>query len=201
LKASFAPFDASRVVGGEWRPRVARPSEELSATVNKHEAIIAELPRLRRYARALVRDADTADDLVQDCVERSLSRLYQFRAGTDMRSWLFTIMHSIFVNGVSRRKFMVGLDELNPDHEVGLATPPEQGQGLVMRDLEAALARLSDEHREVVILVGLENMTYKQAADIIGVPLGTVMSRLARGRERLGQLMGGDDLIVLRQAK
>ncbi len=169
--------------------------------MNKHEAIIVELPRLRRYAQALVRNADTADDLVQDCVERSLSRLHQFRHGTDMRPWLFTIMHSIFVNGVSRRKFMVDLDELNPDHEVRLATPPEQGQGLVMRDLEAALARISDEQREIVILVGLENMTYKQAADIIGVPLGTVMSRLARGRERLGQLMGGEDLIVLRQAK
>ncbi len=169
--------------------------------MNKHEAIIAELPRLRRYARALVRDADTADDLVQDCVERSLSRLHQFRAGTDMRSWLFTIMHSIFVNGVSRRKFMVDLDELNPNHEPRLATPPEQGQGLVMRDLEAALARLSDEQREIVILIGLENMTYKQAAEIIGVPLGTVMSRLARGRERLSQLMGGEDLMVLRKAK
>ena len=169
--------------------------------MNKHEAIIVELPRLRRYAQALVRDADTADDLVQDCVERSLSRLHQFRDGTDMRSWLFTIMHSIFVNGVSRRKKTVDLEKLNPNHEARLATPPEQGRGLVMRDLEAALARLSDEQREIVILIGLENMTYKQAAEIIGVPLGTVMSRLSRGRERLSQLMGEEDLMVLRKAK
>ncbi len=183
------------------RPRVARPSEEFSATVNKHQAIIAELPRLRRYARALVRDADAADDLVQDCVERSLSRLHQFRDGTDMRPWLFTIMHSIFVNGVSRQIKTVDFDALTPNYETRLATPPEQGRGLVMRDLEAALARLSDEQREIVILVGLENMTYKQAAKIIGVPLGTVMSRLARGRERLSQLMGGEDSIALRNAE
>ena len=82
--------------------------------MTKLESIIAELPRLRRYARALVKNADAADDLVQDCVERSLSRLHQFRDGTDMRLWLFTIMHSIFVNGVSRRKTTVDLDRLDP---------------------------------------------------------------------------------------
>ena len=169
--------------------------------MNKRQAIIAELPRLRRYARALVRDADAADDLVQDCVERALSRLHQFRDGTDMRPWLFTIMHSIFVNGVSRRIKTVDLDEVNPNTETRLATPPAQGQGLVMRDLEAALVRLSDDQREIVILIGLENMSYRQAAEIIGVPLGTVMSRLARGRERLSQLMGGEDSIALRQAE
>ncbi len=169
--------------------------------MNKHEAIIAELPRLRRYARALVGDSDAADDLVQDCVERSLSRLHQFRDGTDMRAWLFTIMHGIFVNGVSRRKKTVDLEQAGPTGEAPLATPPEQGSGLVMRDLELALARLSHEQREIVILVGLENMTYKQAAEIIGVPLGTVMSRLARGRERLGRLMDDDDVAVLRSTK
>ncbi len=169
--------------------------------MNKREAIIDELPRLRRYARALVRDADAADDLVQDCVERSLSRLHQFREGTDMRPWLFTIMHSIFVNGVSRRKTTVDIEEISPSQETRLSTPPEQGKGLVMRDLEVAIARLSDEQREVVILIGLEDMTYKQAAEITGAPLGTVMSRLARGRERLAQMMNGNDLSVLRRVK
>ena len=82
-----------------------------------------------------------------------------------------------------------------------MATPPEQGQGLMMRDLEVALGQLPDTQRETVILVGLENMTYKQAAEITGVPIGTIMSRLARGRERLGQLMNGDDVTVLRRAK
>lgn len=169
--------------------------------MNKREALIAELPRLRRYARALVRDVDAADDLVQDCVERSLSRLHQFRDGTDMRPWLFTIMHSIFINGVSRRKRAVDSEALGHDFETRLATPPEQGQALVMRDLQAALARLPDEQREVVVLVGLEDMTYKQAAEITGVPLGTVMSRLARGRERLGQLMNGKSSAALRRAE
>ena len=169
--------------------------------MTKLESFIAELPRLRRYARALVKNADAADDLVQDCVERSLSRLHQFRDGTDMRLWLFTIMHSIFVNGVSRRKTTVDLDRLDPSYEARLATPPEQCRGLMKRDLEVALGQLPDNQREMVILVGLENMTYKQAAEITGVPIGTVMSRLARGRERLGQLMNGDDVTVLRRAK
>jgi RNA polymerase sigma-70 factor (ECF subfamily) len=177
------------------------PNEGNPNAVNKREAIIAELPRLRRYARALVRNPDAADDLVQDCVERSLSRLHQFRDGTDMRMWLFTIMHSIFVNGVTRRKPTVDLDRVDPSYEDRLATPPVQGQGLVMRDLEIALGQLPDNQREIVVLVGLENMTYKQAAKITGVPVGTVMSRLARGRERLGQLMNGDDSQMLRGAK
>ena len=177
------------------------PAKGPPAAMTKIEAIIAELPRLRRYARALVKNGDAADDLVQDCVERSLSRLHQFRDGTNMRLWLFTIMHSIFVNGVSRRKTTVDLDRLDPSYEARLATPPEQGQGLVMRDLAVALARLPDNQRETVVLVGLENMTYKQAAEITGVPIGTVMSRLARGRERLGQLMNGDDAAVLQRAE
>lgn len=161
--------------------------------------MVAELPRLRRYARALVRDADGADDLVQDCLERALSRLHQFRDGTNMRAWLFTIMHGVFVNGL-RRKPVAAVDPLDPMVEKRLFTPPEQGHGLVMRDLEAALRRLPDEQREIVILIGLENMTYKQAAEIAGVPMGTVMSRLARARARLNELMGEED-IVLQNAK
>ena len=181
---------------GAWY-RLASTGE--SGVVNKHEAMLAELPPLRRYARALARDIDAADDLVQDCLERAISRQHQFRDGTDMRAWLFTIMHGIFVNGVRRRPRAA---EQPLDAVAGkLASPPHQGQGLVLRDLEAALARLPDEQREIVLLVGLESMSYKQAAEIVGVPLGTVMSRLARGRERLRQLMGGGDTEIFRKAR
>jgi RNA polymerase sigma-70 factor (ECF subfamily) len=170
--------------------------------LNKREAILDELPRLRRYARALVGDADAADDLVQDCVERSLSRLHQFREGVDMRPWLFTIMHSIFVNGVTRAKRSSdGIAAMSANEAAPSASPPQQDQGLFVRDLQAALARLPDEQREVLILVGLEEMSYKQAAEITGVPLGTVMSRLARGRERLDGLMNGKGAPVLRSVE
>lgn len=171
------------------------------ATANNREAIIAELPRLRRYARALLKDADAADDLVQDCIERALSRLHQFRPGSDMRAWLFSIMRSIYINGVRRGSPATDLDPLDPQAANHAPTPPEQGGGLVVRDLEAALARLSVDQREIVLLIGLENMTYKQAAEVIGVPVGTVMSRLARGRERLRLLMDVGDMEVLRRAK
>ncbi len=145
------------------------------ATATNREAIIAELPRLRRYARTLLKDADAADDLVQDCIERALSRLHQFRPGSDLRAWLYSIMRSIYINGVRRGNPASDLDPLDPQAGNHAPTPPAQGGGLVVRDLEAALARLSVDQREIVLLIGLENMTYKQAEEVIGVPVGTVM--------------------------
>ncbi len=171
------------------------------ATANQREAIIAELPRLRRYARALLKDADAADDLVQDCIERALSRLHQFRSGSDMRAWLFSIMRGIYINGARRGKPVIDLNPTDPQAGDLAPTPPEQGAGLVVRDLEAALARLSVDQREIVLLIGLENLTYKQASEVIGVPIGTVMSRLARGREQLRLLMDEGSNEVLRRAK
>jgi RNA polymerase sigma-70 factor (ECF subfamily) len=168
--------------------------------MNKRDAIIAELPRIRRYARALVKDADAADDLVQDCVERALSRLHLFRDGSDMRAWLFTIMHGLFVNSVRSRKPAANASALDAATEIRTATPPAQAHGLEVRDLAVALAALSDEQREVVLLIGLESMSYKETARIVGVPMGTVMSRLARGRERLRALTGADS-DLLRRAK
>lgn len=165
------------------------------------QTIIAELPRLRRYARALVRDADAADDLVQDCVERALSRIDQFRTGTNMRAWLLTIMHGIYVNGVRRRHPSPESLALHRELTEGSDGVPEQERGLIVIDLEEALAGLPDDQREIVLLIGLEDMSYKQAAETVGIPIGTVMSRLARGRERLRTLMGEEDVVLLRKAR
>ena len=148
--------------------------------MDKRQAIIDQLPRLRRYARALAKDASAADDLVQDCVERALSRLALFRAGTNMRSWLFTIMHNLHVNAV-RRRYRA------PDTEA-----------LSARDVAGALGKLSDEHRQVLLLVDLEDMSYRETADILGVPVGTVMSRLARGRRLLRSLMDEAEPVIRR---
>ncbi len=151
-------------------------------------AILAEIPRLRRYARAMLGDRAAADDLVQDTLERAWSRLSQWRAGSDMRAWLFGIMHNLRVDQLRRPKLIAqSIDK--DDFEV--PTRATQTDELELRDLDAALGRLPDEQREVLLLVALEEMSYAEIAATLGIPLGTVMSRLSRGRERLRLIMDG----------
>ncbi|GJH09795.1 RNA polymerase sigma factor [Caballeronia novacaledonica] len=151
------------------------------------------LPRLRRYARALLNNRELADDLVQDTIERALSRAQGFEAGTDLRAWLFTIMHNVFVNQVSKasaRAIHVSVDDEDLS-EREFAIPGGQIRSLEVRDLDYALQRLPAEQREVILLVGLEEMSYAEVAIALDIPIGTVMSRLSRGRERLRALMAG----------
>ncbi len=151
-------------------------------------AIVAELPRLRRYARAMLGDRAAADDLVQDTLERAWSRLAQWRVGSDLRAWLFGIMHNLRVDQL--RRGSLPIDSL--DEDTGeVPTRATQSDRLEVMDLESALRQLPDEQREVLLLVGLEEMSYAEIAAALGIPIGTVMSRLARGRERLRQIMNG----------
>jgi len=163
----------------------------VSGRAGDRDAIVAEIPRLRRYARALMKDPAAADDLVQDCVERALSRLHLYASGTNLRAWLFTIMHGLYVNAVRRESRAVDRAPLGPDAERRHVAAPEQGRGLAVRDLAQALDRLTPEQREVILLVALEGLTYSEVAEATGVAIGTVMSRLARGRARLRALMDG----------
>jgi RNA polymerase sigma-70 factor (ECF subfamily) len=155
--------------------------------------LLEHLPRLRRYARALINNRELADDLVQDTVERALSRLSLYTAGTDMRAWLFTIMHNVFAN--QARKSSSRAQHLSVDDDSAplqdLAVSGNQLPSLEVRDLDYALQRLPLDQRQVVLLVGLEEMSYAEVALALEVPLGTVMSRLSRGRERLRALMSG----------
>jgi RNA polymerase sigma-70 factor (ECF subfamily) len=154
-----------------------------------HRSIEAEIPRLRRYARALARDVAAADDLVQDCLTRALGKLHLWQDGTDLRAWLFTILHNQYVNYVRRavrEGAAVGLSETEPM----LTRAPQQGRRLELRDLERAMAKLPEEQRSVILLVGLEGMRYEEVAEVLGVPVGTIRSRLSRGRESLRRLMG-----------
>ena len=146
------------------------------------------IPRLRRYARALTGDAAAADDLVQDALERALVKRSLWQDGTDLRAWLFTVMHNVFVNQVrsAAASRSVPLDDAIADR----AQPPATDR-LEIRDLDRALQALPDEQRTVVLLIGLEQMTYDEAAHVLEVPIGTVMSRLSRGRERLRRLLQG----------
>jgi RNA polymerase sigma-70 factor, ECF subfamily len=151
--------------------------------------IEAEIPRLRRYARALTRDFVAADDLVQECLARALSKLDLWREGTDIRAWLFTILHNQYVNHV-RRSVRVGtplqLDGAVPQ----LRQPANQEKRLELRDLDRALGQLPADQRATILLVGLEGLPYAEVGAVLGIPVGTVRSRLSRGRLALRQLMG-----------
>ena len=149
--------------------------------------LLACLPRLRRYARALVGDRAGADDLVQDTMERAWQKLASWRRSGDMRPWLFSIMHNLHVD--QRRKPVIPTITL--DDEDALATPAYAPDRLVGYDLESALRQLAAEQREILLLVVLEEMTYEEVAATLGIPLGTVMSRLSRARERLRMLVEG----------
>jgi RNA polymerase sigma-70 factor (ECF subfamily) len=154
-----------------------------------HREIEAEIPRLRRYARALTRDVATADDLVQDCLTRALGKLHLWHEGTDLRAWLFTILHNQHVNHIRRAVREGAAVGLN-DKEPLLSRAPQQGKSLELRDLERALAKLPEEQRSVILLVGLEGMRYEEVAAVLDVPVGTIRSRLSRGRETLRRLTG-----------
>ena len=151
-------------------------------------ALLTELPRLRRYARALVGDRAAADDLVQDTLERAWSRVAQWRQGSDLRAWLFSIMHNLRVDQLRRP----GLKTL-PMEDEDFAVPARatQSDRLELNDLESALARLPEEQRAVLLLVAIEEMRYDEVAATLGIPVGTVMSRLSRGRERLRLILEG----------
>ena len=149
--------------------------------------LVLLIPRLRRYARALVGDQAAADDLVQDTLERAWSRLHLFRRGSDLRAWLFTMMHNVHVNKVRATRATDPLDEDLP--EMALRAP--QGDSLVMRDLDRSIGLLPSEQRAVLLLVTLEDMSYEEVARTLGIPMGTVMSRLSRAREKLRAMMLG----------
>ena len=127
--------------------------------------------------------------LVQDCLTRALGKIHLWQEGTDLRAWLFTILHNQYVNQVRRsvrEGAAVGLSETEPL----LTRAPHQGRSLELRDLQRAMAKLPEEQRSVILLVGLEGMRYEEVAEVLDVPVGTVRSRLSRGREALRRLMG-----------
>ena len=158
--------------------------------------LIEHLPRLRRYARALTGDRSRADDLVQDTLERALAKLDLWQPGSDLRAWLFALMHNLFVNQIrGRRPAETALEDALDEPVAG------QPEALAAQDIHDALARLPSEQREVLLLVGLEQFGYAEAAQVLGVPTGTVMSRLSRARERMRQMLADQPAIRLKVVK
>jgi RNA polymerase sigma-70 factor (ECF subfamily) len=152
------------------------------------QPLIDQIPALRRYARALTGDAWAADDLVQDTLERACAKWRLWLAGSDLRAWLFTIMHNLFVSQV-RHRVRQG-DLVSPLDLAGLAEPAAPASCADSAiDLQRCLLRLPEEQRVVLLLVTLEDLSYAEVARITGVPTGTVMSRLSRARSRLQELM------------
>jgi RNA polymerase sigma-70 factor (ECF subfamily) len=155
-----------------------------------HQHIEAEIPCLRRYARVLMRNSVAADDLIQECLLRGLAKRHLWQEGTNLRGWLSTIMHNQYVNGV-RRSIRAGMPVELCDDDPLLSMPANQHKSLELRDLDRAIGRLPADQRAVILLVGLEGMTYVDAGKVLGIPVGTVRSRLSRGRDALRELMMG----------
>jgi len=172
----------------------------VNAQLREFTARVDELiPRLRRYARALTGGRDAADDLVQDTLERAWTKLHLWRSGSDLRAWLFTIMHNVHVNQLRSRAgaAMLPLDDDVPDAPVRAT----QSDLLEVRDVQTAVNRLPVEQREVLLLVALEHMSYQETATTLGIPIGTVMSRLARARERLRSILDASAGVNLKIVK
>jgi len=152
------------------------------------------IPRLRRYARALTGERTPADDLVQDTLERAWTKLHLLRPESDLRAWLFTIMHNVFVNQVRKR----AADPTIPLDDDAFEIPVQAALGdmLEVRDIDIALRRLPDDQREVLLLIVLEQLSYNEIATMLGIPIGTVMSRLSRARERIRLLLGGTPVVT-----
>lgn len=147
------------------------------------------IPSLRRYARSLLRDQSAADDLVQDCLERVISRWHQRRTDGNARTWVFTILHNLAINRMkqtARRGVHVTVDDLD---EAAFATAPAQENRLHHRAVVDALSGLPEDQRSVLLLVSVEDLSYAETASILDVPIGTVMSRLSRARHRLAQIL------------
>ena len=158
------------------------------------------IPALRRYAFALVRQHDAADDLVQDCLERAISRWHLRHRDGDLKAWLLTIVRNQFIS-TYRQKRRRGFHFAWEDVAEPPATDGAPDSSTAVRDILAGLETLPEDQKSVVLLVGVEDLSYDEAARVLGLPLGTVMSRLSRGREKLREYLETGRNAVLRRVK
>jgi RNA polymerase sigma-70 factor, ECF subfamily len=172
------------------RPMVGNPADEREpdgaerlGRLEFARAVEREIPRLRRYALAMTRDRHRAEDLVQNCLARALAKPHLWTPGTDLRAWLFAILHNLHVSDVRRSAREDACSQIAKT--VMTAAPRQPDARLELRDLDRAIGELPEVQRAVVLLIGLEEMTYDEVAAVLGVPIGTVRSRLSRGRAEL----------------
>jgi RNA polymerase sigma-70 factor, ECF subfamily len=163
--------------------------------------LITELPYLRRFARGLCGDASLADDLVQDCVERALMKSHLYDPARPLRAWLYAVLRNIYVSNWRRNSKHANAKELDDLQGFEGAVAPDQESNFSVSLITDALDTLPAPQREVLILVSLEEVSYQQAAEIIGVPIGTIMSRLSRARAHLQNILEERGTTVLRRVK
>ena len=150
------------------------------------------IPSLRRYARAMLRDGDSADDLVQDCLERVITHWDERHRAEDTRQWIFAIAHNLAVNRLRqerRRGMHVAIEDVD---EATMVSPAAQEHRVRHNELMRALDTLPQDQRSVILMISVEDLSYAEVAEALGVPIGTVTSRLARGRERLQRALDGE---------
>jgi RNA polymerase sigma-70 factor (ECF subfamily) len=180
--------------------RLILPAQEDLTVPDTGPTLTLHVTALRRYANALEGNREEADDLVQECLARAIARTKAWSEIRNVRAYLFTILHNLHVDRISRGR-TAGTSVPLEFVEHKLTAKPLQEEGLRIRDLERALRVLPDDYRKAVLLVGLEGMSYQEAATTLGVPIGTIMSRLSRGRETLRQLMATEARAKLRMVK
>lgn len=154
-----------------------------------HALLTAEIPRLRRYARLLVRDLAYADDLVQECLVRAVSKLHTYTPGTNLRAWLFVILRNVLINEYNRGQRGPSFCEI-PDTHANLAVSGGQEQHLMLQEVRQALDHLPDDQKEIILLVPVEGLAYEEVAEVLDLPIGTVRSRLSRARAALRDALG-----------
>ncbi|SOC23688.1 RNA polymerase sigma factor [Thalassospira xiamenensis] len=159
--------------------------------------ISREIPHLRRFARSLVSDRDRADDLVQDCLERAIRKHHLWRRTGSVRSWLFKILYNVFVNQYRKKMAEIPMDDAVPE----LSVPARQEKRMICMDIGQALEKLPPNQKAVILLIALEGVTYDEAAEVLDISVGTVRSRLSRGRDSLRSLYSGKTNVKLRRVK
>lgn len=155
----------------------------------KDAMVIAEIPHLRRYARALMRDPDKADDLVQNCLERALGRFHLWKSDRALRPWLFAIMHNLHIDMIRHQSIRRGEVSLDDVGELPSQAANQEGL-LAAKAVLEEIDRLPQDHKDVLILVGIDELTYSEAAKVLSIPTGTLMSRLHRARAKLRENLG-----------
>jgi RNA polymerase sigma-70 factor (ECF subfamily) len=166
------------------------------------DQLVEHIPALRRFAYGLARDRSKADDLVQDCLTRALASAHRLEPSTNLRAWLFTILRNLFLNRIRDERMRPVVSDESLDWSTSQHTAPgAQFDTLLARQVLKAIDTLAVEHREVLLLVAVEGLSYREAADVIAMPIGTVMSRLARAREQLRLQLEGSSRGQLRRIK
>jgi RNA polymerase sigma-70 factor (ECF subfamily) len=151
------------------------------------DALETEIPHLRRYARSLTREVTRADDLVQDCLERAIAKKQQFTAGTNLRSWLFTILHNVHIDNCRKQKRR-GETVPVEDWQSGLSVEPHQHWAIELRDFQRCFNQLKSDERNILKLIAIDGLQYDEVANELGIATGTVKSRLFRARRKLREL-------------